>query len=102
MPLRLFAKLVRPLHKSMQQFAYQLFGCLIVQISLGIELQVSLRNHDFRKVQGVHVEKYEALTEMILGARASEETVSGADDRNRLAFPCTVAERAAMPSRLHS
>ena len=94
-PYRVFALLFRQLPRKcnqlLQQPTDQVLGRFIGQISLRIEMFVRLGNHHFWLVNGVHIEEYENLAEVILSASCTQRAYRRSHDRNRFFGPGTVA-----------
>ena len=86
-----------PGHEIAQQLSNQVFCVLIERVSRGIEPLGRVRNHHFRLVDGIHVQKDKHLPQMILSPRRAEHPGGGSHHRDGLPVPDVIAIRPGGP-----
>ena len=71
-PALLFLQPTGPIHQLLEQLADQLLRGFVSQLSILIEMFVSISKHDLRLVDGIHVQKDKRLPQMILRASGTD------------------------------
>ena len=72
-------------------------GVLVLEVALFVEALRGARNHHFGPIHRVHVEEYEDLAQVVLGAGGADAADGGAHHGYRLALPRVVAVGSRRP-----
>ena len=84
-------QLPRPSGEALDELADAFPRVFIGEVALFIKALGRVGNHHLGPVKRVHVEEYEALAEMVLGATGAQHSRGGTHYSDWFAVPCIIA-----------